>query len=238
MHGVIMVELKKYVTNKFDGETWNALLKKAGLWPRLYVPVAEYPDEEVFSLVSSASEMTGLPANGILEDFGEFISAGLLKMYRPLVKNHWRTLDLIENTERSIHTAIRLKDKQAKPPQLQCRRVNEAEVVVSYNSPRKLCAVARGIAKGVAKHYGESIAVSESTCMHRGDPSCEILIKSNEIRKPAPAPPVQPKQVVAPAMPEVAAQPPQRPIPAAAKAPPKAPPARKRSWFARLFGLK
>lgn len=237
MHGIIMVELKKYITNKFDGETWNTLLKKAGLWPRLYVPVAEYPDEEVFSLVSTASEMTGLSPNGILEDFGEFVSEGLLKMYRPLVKNHWRTLDLIENTERSIHTAIRLKDKQAKPPQLQCRRLSEAEVVVSYNSPRKLCAVARGIAKGVAKHYGESIVISEASCMHRGDQTCEISIKSNEVRKPAPLPLVQPARPLRP-RPEVAAEPPQRPIPVAAKAPPRQEPPPKRSWFARLFGLK
>ena len=180
MHGMIMVELRNFVTTNFNKETWDTLLRKAKLWPRLYLPISEYPDQEVVSLVSSASEMTGSPAQNILESFGEYIAAGLLKMYRPLVRDEWRTLDLLEHTETAIHTAIRLKDDKAHPPQLSCKRLSYDQVAVTYNSERRLCSVAKGIAKGVAKHYSESISISESTCMHRGDETCRILVRQND----------------------------------------------------------
>ena len=241
MHGLIMVELKNYVTKKFNSETWDTLLKNAKLWPRLYVPVGEYPDTEVVSLVTTASEMTGIAPDGILEDFGEFITSGLLRIYRPLVKKEWRTLDLIENTEQSIHTAVRLKNKGAKPPELRCTRISPSEVVVSYSSPRKLCAVAKGIAKGVAKYYGENITISEPSCMHRGSTSCEISIRSNAVREQRPAyqPPVaQPEPAAEPMMAHAREHHPvsrhEPPVRAQVFERPK----KKRSWWARLFGLK
>jgi hypothetical protein len=40
-----------------------------------------------------------------------------------------------------------------------------------------MCAVAKGIAKGVAAHYSENIRISESTCMLRGAADCRITIK-------------------------------------------------------------
>lgn len=177
MHGVIMSELKNFVTGNYDRNTWNLLLRNAGLWPRLYVPVADYPDEEAISLVTKASEMTQTAPTKILESFGEFVVGGLLKMYRPLIRDEWRTLELIENTETAIHTAIRLRDKRAKPPNLRCVRISPAEVVVHYGSERQMCSVAKGIAKGVAKHYGDTVTITERTCMHRGDDHCEISIR-------------------------------------------------------------
>jgi len=186
MHGVIMSELKNYVTGNYDRNTWNLLLKNAGLWPRLYVPVADYPDEEAVSLVTKASEMTQTAPAKILESFGEFVVGGLLKMYRPLIRDNWRTLDLIENTETAIHTAIRLRDKKAKPPNLRCVRISPAEVVVHYGSPRQMCSVAKGIAKGVARHYGDTVTITEKTCMHRGDDHCEISIRLEGYVTPEP----------------------------------------------------
>jgi predicted hydrocarbon binding protein len=38
-----------------------------------------------------------------------------------------------------------------------------------------MCAFAIGIAKGLAKHYNETIEVSQTKCMHKGEPHCEIV---------------------------------------------------------------
>jgi predicted hydrocarbon binding protein len=50
-------------------------------------------------------------------------------------------------------------------------------VVVIYESERKMCALAKGIARGVARHYGERIELNELTCMLAGKPSCTIAVK-------------------------------------------------------------
>lgn len=235
MHGVIMSELKNFVTDNYDKNTWNLLLRKAQLWPRLYVPVADYPDSEAISLVTKASEMTQTAPTKILESFGEFVVGGLLRMYRPLIRDNWRTLDLIENTETAIHTAIRLRDKRAKPPNLRCVRVSPSEVIVHYGSERKMCSVARGIARGVANHYGDTVTITERTCMHRGDDHCEISVKVEGYIPEKPKAPVSQQATMA-----------REPLPPAGRVPAAnqrgqadvepAAPAKKKGFWARLFG--
>ena len=177
MHGIIFWELKKYVDTKFGGDTWQRLLQEAGLGSRIYTTLQEYPDEEAVAIVGAASRATGQEASAILEDFGEFIVPDLVSMFKAMIKPEWKTLDLIENTEEVIHKAVRVQNPGAKPPRLQCSRPSANEVVINYASPRKMCAVARGIAKGVAKHYNEEVTIFEPRCMLKGSPSCEIRVR-------------------------------------------------------------
>ena len=178
MHGVIFSELRKYVEQRHGGEeTWKALLRDAGLGPRIYLSVGEYPDADAVALVSAASAATGVPVRGVLEDFGEFIAPDLLGMYRSLVRPEWRTLDFLERTEGTIHRVVRLKDASAKPPEIRCERTAPDEAVVRYASARRMCGVAVGIIRGVAAHYGEQVQIDEPHCMHRGDAECEIRVR-------------------------------------------------------------
>src|SRR5712692_4517356 len=103
MHGIIFAELRNYAETKHGKDTWSALLKKAGLEDRVYLPVQEYPDAEVVSLVVAASAMTGLSVSEVLEDFGEFIAPSLIRMFGHLLWPEWKTIDVIDNTERTVH---------------------------------------------------------------------------------------------------------------------------------------
>jgi len=178
MHGIIFAELKKYAQARHGDDAWKVLLQTAGLpSTTLYLPIREYPDADAAAIVGAASQVTGVPAGDIMEDFGRFIAPDLLAMYRALVKPEWRTLEFLENTEETIHRVVRIKDKAAKPPEIRCERVSPAEVVIHYASHRKMCSVARGIARGVADHYGEKIDISEPSCMLRGDAECHIHVR-------------------------------------------------------------
>lgn len=179
MHGLIFAELKRFVTEKYKAETWSVLLDKAQLAGRVYMPVQEYDDAEIVAIVTTASAMTKLSANDILEAFGEFITPTLMKMYGHLAKPGWKTLEFIENAEKSIHTVVRIKNPGARPPELHCLRNSDGSLALYYQSKRKMCALAKGIAKGVAKHYGERISISESQCMHKGAARCEIWLSTS-----------------------------------------------------------
>lgn len=177
MHGIIFTELRKYVDEKLGGNAWTDLLAAAGLKGRMYLPIQEYPDAEAVGLVVTASEITGLDASVILEDFGQFIAPSLLGMYRTLVQPEWRTLDVLEFTEDTIHKVVRSSNPGAKPPELKAVRVSESELHLTYGSQRKLCFVAKGIIKGLAAHFNEEVEVEESQCMHAGAETCEILVR-------------------------------------------------------------
>jgi predicted hydrocarbon binding protein len=181
MHGVIFAEMKKYVETRIGGDTWNDLLIRSGLGERTYTASQPYPDEEAIALVSTASRITGMPVPAILEDFGEFIVPDLAKTYKVMIRPSWKTLDLIENTESIIHRVVRVAYRGATPPILQSNRISPDEVVVVYQSPRKMCALARGIVKGIAKLYDEHVTITETTCMLKGDPSCRIVVAKSAV---------------------------------------------------------
>jgi predicted hydrocarbon binding protein len=177
VHGFIFTEIKKYVGEKLGRAAWPELLQRAGLGRREFENFLSYPDEEAVALVGAAAATTGLPADAILEDFGAFLGEDLVEIYRPLIDPAWRTLEFLANVEETIHHVVRSRNRQAAPPNLVCRRSGPHEVVIVYRSQRRLCALARGIVRGVAQQYGEQVEVREETCMHRGAPSCEIHVE-------------------------------------------------------------
>ena len=175
MHGIIFAELKKFVNQGFGEAAWAKISRQAGVTRVSNLATESYPDEELFALVGAAEKLSGVPAQNLLLQFGEFIVPDLLKVFGAFVDKRWRALDMLENTESVIHRAVRLQDANAAPPQLRITRAGTDEVVIVYSSPRKLCAVAKGIIRGIAKHYGENLAIDEKTCMLEGAPECTLV---------------------------------------------------------------
>jgi len=175
MHGIVFAELQKFVVSKHGHSGWKAVAEKAGLAHKVYLAAGQYPDSEIVSLVTAASAITGQEPFRIVEAFGEFMVPSLLKMYGHLLKPNWKSLDVIEHTEGTVHTVVRASDKDALPPKLQTRRTAPDTVILIYDSPRKMCALAMGIGKGLARHFNETLSINQTQCMHKGAASCEIV---------------------------------------------------------------
>jgi len=82
-----------------------------------------------------------------------------------VIKPDWKTLEIIENTETFIHSAVRVGNPGAQPPVLDAIRVSDDELHLLYSSDRKLCKLAIGIIKGLADHYQEVIQIHQDSCM-------------------------------------------------------------------------
>jgi predicted hydrocarbon binding protein len=103
-------------------------------------------------------------------------------MYAALIQPEWRTLDVVLHTEETVHRVVRMRNPGAAPPYLRAERTSPDEVVVHYTSQRKLCAIAKGIVRGLSSHFGDGVTILETECMHRGAAECRIVV-----RRPAPA---------------------------------------------------
>jgi hypothetical protein len=181
VQGIMFVELSRFVDARFGKETWSRLLTGLGLGDREYSPSNPYPDEEFDLLVEGLADAQGRDPQEVLERFGAFLAPELLGgLYGMLIDPRWRLLDVLEHTESTIHTVIRARDPAADPPHLVVERPSPSEVVILYGSPRRLCAVAKGIIRGAAERYGEAVDVTEMTCMLRGDARCEIVVHRRE----------------------------------------------------------
>ena len=182
MHGMIFSELQSYAEDKLGPGSWNAVLKRAGLEQSVYFPIQEYPDCEASALIAAVSTATRRNLSLVLEDFGEFIAPTLMKLHGHLLLPEWKTIDVIDHTEGTIHSVVRMKDPAAAPPHLTTKRLGQDEVLLVYTSPRKMCALAVGISRGLAKHFEETIVANHRMCMHRGAPRCEIIFR--KMREP------------------------------------------------------
>jgi hypothetical protein len=177
MHGLVFAEFEKFVSKSHGPDAWRRVLAHAGTAPQMYVAIGTYPDSELIKLVEAACAVTKKPSAQLLEAFGESITPTLLSMYRAVIVPTWRTLDLVEQTEHVIHTVVR--SRGGTPPVLSAKRVDATHLVVNYGSQRKLCALARGIVRGIARHYHESVSISEPSCMLAGAKSCRLEITLN-----------------------------------------------------------
>jgi predicted hydrocarbon binding protein len=64
----------------------------------------------------------------------------------------------------------------ATPPDFTYEVIEPRRLVMGYTSARRMCALAEGLIRGTAAHFGETIEVVQTTCMHRGDASCTIEV--------------------------------------------------------------
>jgi hypothetical protein len=176
MHGILFTALKKYVRARLGDEAWNNLRTAAGLGGRVYLPVQPYPEPEFHALIATVAQLSGISDQHLLEDFGRFTAPDFLAVYRALLKPDWRTLDLLERIEETIHPIVRTNNPGATPPVLKIHRPTATQLEIRYDSPRQLCALGKGLIHGVADHFGEQVTITEPTCLRRGDPECHLII--------------------------------------------------------------
>lgn len=173
-----MNQFRQYVVSRHGRERWVEMMAESGYAEDHYKLSEVYPDDQLTALVTSAASGTATPVSLLLEDFGAFLAPALLRVYAPLIPAEWRTLDVIAHTEENIHTVVRARMRGAAPPALISRRISPTLVELDYRSERNLCFVAKGIARGLAEHYGEMIGISEPECMHLGGERCLMLFEA------------------------------------------------------------
>ncbi len=177
MHGIIFFLLQRFAENTLGEDGWNDLFDEAGLPVKRYSPAAAHTDDDLFKLVDAATHMTDQSHAELLEGFGEYIGPELLALHPGLVDPEWKTLDLLANTEDVIHRVVRAKNPGAAPPQLRVQRISDREVQLVYSSERRMCSLAKGMVRGLARHFDEKIEVHEEACMLEGDPFCSIAFE-------------------------------------------------------------
>jgi len=56
-------------------------------------------------------------------------------------------------------------------------RLTDDELLIVYTSPRRLCALLRGVAEGTARRFGETTEIAETSCMRKGDLACRFELR-------------------------------------------------------------
>ncbi|MBF0463089.1 MAG: heme NO-binding domain-containing protein [Magnetococcales bacterium] len=178
MHGIIFLALEDFLESQGGAGTWSKAMREANLVEQTFSPDRFYPDESAIDLFAAAARVLTWPLQHTLEQWGRHMGPDLIAMGRSmgLIREEWRTLDILEHLPKDILAAFGNTSAGMKPPNIRTYRLKHGEVAVAYISERRLCALFKGIVLGVGAFFNESIRIEERLCLLKNAPLCRFSI--------------------------------------------------------------
>lgn len=176
MKGAIFIALNEMVVEQHGFGTWLSIIDEAKV-DGVYTGTKNYPDEELFAIVSVICNTLQVALPDIMKAFGEYLFHFLHKSYPMFADQKPDFFEFISSIDGVIHVEVHKLDENAQTPTIKVEQVNADEALLSYYSPRKLCHLAEGLLTGAGRHYGIEVRISQSQCMHLGAEECHLHIQ-------------------------------------------------------------
>ena len=172
--GIIFNLVNEVVVGTYGEDAWDDILDAAGL-DGSYTSLGSYPDDDLFRLVGAASTALESDPQHVIRILGEGAIPLLAQRY-PDFFAHDRTRSMLLTLNDIIHPEVRKLYPGADVPVFDFdTSVGDDRLVLGYQSPRKLCALAEGFIRGTATHFGERVTIEQPQCMHSGAPACSLV---------------------------------------------------------------
>lgn len=179
MKGIVFNLLEEVVSNAYGDAAWDQLLDAANL-DGAYTSLGSYSDDEIFALVKVASDTLSLPEQDVLRWFGRQAMPLLAKRFPVFFANHDNARSYLLTLNSIIHPEVRKLYPGAQTPVFDFDTSVPDALVIGYNSPRRLCALAEGFIHGAADYYGQQLDVDQTQCMHHGAERCVFHVHAQE----------------------------------------------------------
>lgn len=178
MKGIVFNLLNELVEEKFGAETWeNALEIAHPPSEGAYTAGDTYSEKELKDLVAALSKITKIPEAQLIEVYGEYMFHKLAKRYPILVPSGVSLKNFLKTIDNVIHVEVQKLHPTAELPSFGYEDPSPNQLVMIYQSPRKLCSLAKGLIQGASNHYHEKVVIEEPICMLNGASHCRLELK-------------------------------------------------------------
>jgi len=150
MHGLVHRSLKEYVIERAGREGWEIAADVAGVETRMFLPVTEYPDEQITAILEAVARLAGHSVEPIQRDFGRYFAPELLDTFEAMIPSDLEGLAVVEALDR-LYPQIVATDGPSDDVEVETSRPDPDTVVVEYTSDRDLGAMVEGIVRGIAE---------------------------------------------------------------------------------------
>lgn len=162
MKGIIFTEFMDMVEDRFSIEVAEEILEAAKLPSGgSYTSLGTYSHEEVLSLVTCLSQVSGAKAEDLVLAFGEYLFGRFAAVHADFFEGVPGSLDFMMKVEDYIHIEVQKLYPEATPPKLSCDRQSDTEMVLHYASHRPFAPLAYGLIKGCAGYFKEEVEVRQ-----------------------------------------------------------------------------
>lgn len=175
MKGIIFNLLERAVAAEHGEDAWDDVLDAAGS-DGVHSAVGQYPDEELLAIVSAAADLLGLTPRDALQWLGTSAIPMLAEAYPAFFAQAPELRLFLTSLNDVIHSEVRKLYPGAIVPSFGFDS-GENTLAMTYRSPRSMCDLAVGFARGAAAHYGERVEVGQPSCRLEGDDECVVVVR-------------------------------------------------------------
>jgi predicted hydrocarbon binding protein len=178
MYGMVNAAIQELICSRFGEDKWDEITTKAGVEIEEFSRMSQYPDEVTYKLVGAASEALGLPADDVMQAFGEFwgLYTGQVG-YGHLFAMAGNSLrDFLLNLD-NLHSRVGQNFKELVPPSFTFDDISAETLRMHYHSQRAgLCPMVIGLLNGLATRFHRPLAIEHPACARNGAAHCEFLL--------------------------------------------------------------
>jgi hypothetical protein len=162
MYGMVNKAVEDMVLMHYDEATWEKIKHGAGVDVDVFISNDAYPDEMTYHLVAAAAETLAMPAEQVLEAFGEhWVLVTAQAGYGDLMGAGGRTLAEFLRNLPGFHARVALIFPNLKPPTFQVSHETANSLHLHYYSHRAgLQPFVLGLVHGLAKRFATAVQVS------------------------------------------------------------------------------
>lgn len=161
MYGMVNKAIEDMVCANHGEAVWEQIKAEAGVDVDVFMSNEGYPDEITYQLVGAASKILKLPADAILEAFGEhWVLHTAQEGYGGLMQAAGKSLPEFLANLPNFHSRVAMIFPKLRPPRFQCTDVTASSLRLHYFTHRPaLTPFVVGLMKGLGRMFKTPVSV-------------------------------------------------------------------------------
>ncbi|MBU4234302.1 MAG: heme NO-binding domain-containing protein [Desulfobacterales bacterium] len=169
MKGIIFTEFFELVDERFSFETTEHLIEMSHLPSGgIYTSIGTYDPQEIVTLVTNLSTLTGISIPDLLKEFGRHLFKRFLISFPAFFEGIKSPMEFLPRVDDYVHLEVRKLYPDAELPSFACTMPEPGMMIMTYRSKRNLPDLAEGLILACIDYFGESFLVRRET--GQGDP--------------------------------------------------------------------
>lgn len=154
--------VEEMVLMHYDSATWEAIRELSGIEVEVFISNDGYPDAMTYELVAAASKVLDIPADQVLEAFGEhWVLVTAQEGYGELMRGGGHTLAEFLRNLPGFHARVSLLFPDLKPPSFRVSDLASNSLHLHYASHRAgLQPFIVGLIRGLGKYFATPVDVT------------------------------------------------------------------------------